>query len=176
MSESHRLGAVVQAGDAFLLRFVRQLRHPPERVWQALTRSEDLRHWMPTDMIGERRAGAAIQLPFWSPFVAKYGIPAAALPGEILVWEPPSVFEWMWDTDRLRFELEPTADGTQLTFTTWLSEKSGTVHRTAAGYHNCFDALEDRLDDTLRVPLIDREQAELEAIYAERVAAQLGAE
>lgn len=172
MSDTDRYGTVMHDGDAVMLRFVRHLKHPPQRVWKALTHSDDLRHWMPTDMIGERRAGATLQLPFWSPFIEKHGIPTPSLPGEIRVWEPPSVFEWMWATDRLRFELAPTPGGTQLTFTTWLSEMSGPVNRTAAGYHNCLDALQDRLDDTLEVALIDRGQADLEAAYAERVATQ----
>lgn len=170
MSDTDRLGTVTRDGDAVMLRFVRQLGHPPERVWRALTESSDLRHWMPTDIVGERRAGASLELPFWSPFVAKHGIPTPSLPGEITVWEPPRVFEWMWDTDRLRWEIEPTPSGTQLTFTTWVSAKAGPVHRTAAGYHSCLDVLEEHLADAVQVPLIDRAQDELEAIYAERVA------
>ncbi|MGH3352233.1 MAG: SRPBCC domain-containing protein, partial [Nocardioides sp.] len=71
--------------------------------------------------------------------------------GELRVWDPPRIFEFTWGmdgraelTDLLRFELEPTADGTRLTFTTWLG---GTTQNTdtAVGWHVCLDQLADLL-------------------------------
>ena len=43
-----------------VLRFERVLRHPPERVWSALTEVDDLRQWHPSPFELERRAGGAV--------------------------------------------------------------------------------------------------------------------
>ena len=72
--------------------------------------------------------------------------------GELRVWDPPRTFEFTWGmddraelTDLLRFELEPTDDGTRLTFTTWLG---GPIQNTdtAVGWHVCLDHLSGLLD------------------------------
>jgi uncharacterized protein YndB with AHSA1/START domain len=176
-----RLGEILHDGDRVGLRFERRLGHAPERVWRALTASEDLRHWFPADIVGERRAGAPLRLRFWPESVEQ----AAAemeqvgvdpldpeLPGELLVWDPPRVFELMWDTDRLRWELEPDGAGTRLVFVTWLLGEQGPrgTAGTAAGYHACLDQLEELLaTGTSRT--VDR--AEIEAL--ERAYAALGA-
>ena len=40
---------VRQDGDKWTLVLVRELRHPPAKVWQALTEPEHLREWAPFD-------------------------------------------------------------------------------------------------------------------------------
>jgi hypothetical protein len=75
-------------------------------VWGAITRSDHLVHWLPCDIVGPRRAGAAIELPLRPPQVERYGIETPQLRGEIRVWDRPAVFEWTWDTDVLRWELD----------------------------------------------------------------------
>jgi uncharacterized protein YndB with AHSA1/START domain len=137
-----RMGEVLRDGDRVGLRYVRELAHPVEKVWRAITASEGLRHWMPCDIVGERRTGAAVELPFWPGFAEKYGIEEPVLPGRIVTWEPPRLFEWTWGGDALRFELEPTDDGTRLTFTTWPeSPDPDQLANTAGGYHVCLDQL-----------------------------------
>ena len=79
----HDLGTVERGEDGYVVRFERQLHHPREKVWRAITESEHLVHWMPCDIVGERRAGAAIELPFWPAHVEKYGI---ATPGHEAVY------------------------------------------------------------------------------------------
>lgn len=139
------LGEVRRDGDRWSLRYVRVLRHAPEKVWAAITRSEHLAHWLPCDMIGERRAGATLTLPFWPETVEKYKLSGPPLTGEIRVWDPPHVFEWTWDVDLLRFELTPDPEGTRLTFTTWLGGSEADAD-TASGYHVCLGLLRARLD------------------------------
>ena len=39
-------------GEKWTLVLVRELRHPPERVWQALTDPTHLREWAPLNPIG----------------------------------------------------------------------------------------------------------------------------
>jgi uncharacterized protein YndB with AHSA1/START domain len=140
------LGAVVRDGGRVGLRFERTFPHPPAKVWRALTESEHLRAWMPCDIVGERRAGASIELPFWPPLIAKYDLDTPVLTGRIVVWDPPHTFEWTWDIDVLRWELSPTPEGTALTFTTWLGQGEDGLTNTAAGYHVCLGELAVLLD------------------------------
>ena len=167
MTTDQPLGQILRDGDRPALRFERHLAHPPEKVWRALTESEHLQHWLPTDIVGDRRAGATIELPFWPAHVEKYHLDEQPLPGRITAWDPPAVFEWEWDTDLVRFELTPEADGTMLVLTTWLSDKSGQPSQTAAGYHVCLDNLVELLDTgAVSTPLVAVPVGDLESRYA----------
>ncbi|MFI8771701.1 SRPBCC domain-containing protein [Gordonia sp. NPDC062954] len=160
-----RFGTVVRDGDKLSLRYERHLAHSPEKVWSALTESDSLRHWFPADIVGVRAAGALVQLPFWPDEAAESqaaledaGVDTTrfdfdeVLPGEIREFDPPKVFELVWGNpqgkaDVLRFELEPTADGTRLVFTTWPGEPGPMGHAgTAAGWHACLDALQSLVE------------------------------
>lgn len=156
-----RLGTVVRDGDRISLAYERRLRQPPEKVWRALTESENLRHWFPADIVGERRTGASVTLPFWpdgaeasKETLERAGVEPSsfdfdeALPGTIQTYDPPRLFELVWgnpegEPDILRFELEPADGGTRLLFTTWPGEPGPLGHGgTGAGWHACLDALE----------------------------------
>lgn len=165
------LGELIREGDRVGLRFVRRYRHPVERVWRALTESDQLRFWMPCDIVGERRADAPITLPFWPGHVAKYGITEPVLNGEIQIWEPPSRFGWTWGGDVLLWELASVADGTELTFTTWPADPdlAGAVS-SAAGYHICLTELILLLDRGSAPPMteIDAVVFRFEEAYKQR--------
>lgn len=163
------LGRVSREADGFVVRFERLLPHPRERVWRAITESEHLAHWLPCDIVGERRAGADITLPFWPPHVERYQIPTPVMSGHIEAWDPPARFEWWWDADRLRFELEEIAGGTRLRFTTWVGPDPDGAARTAAGYHVCLLNLETVLATGTAPPLVDAEVGPFEAAYATQV-------
>ena len=66
------MGEVLRDGERVGLRYARRFAHPVERVWSAITESDQLQFWMPCDIVGERRAGADIKLPFWPAAVEKY--------------------------------------------------------------------------------------------------------
>jgi uncharacterized protein YndB with AHSA1/START domain len=172
MSLQHPLGEIIRDGDRVGLRYERRLNHRPERVWRALTDSDQLQHWLPCDIVGPRTAGATIQLPFWPAVADKYNIEEPTLSGTILTWDPPRTFSWMWDTDELTFELEPFDGGTVLTFTTWIDKGPG-LASTGAGYHVCFDQLADLLDTDRPAPFIDQDPAPYERIYESAFASQL---
>jgi hypothetical protein len=63
----------------------------------------------------------------------------------MLVYEPPSVLEFRWGNDILRFELQPVDGGTLLTFVDTFDEL-GRAARDAAGWHVCLDDLAAHLD------------------------------
>lgn len=140
-------------GERAELRYRRTLQHSPEKVWHGLTESEYLRYWMPCDMVGDRAEGASLVLPFWPDVKEKYSIDLPDPTGEIVVWDPTEVFEWRWDTELLRFELEAVEDGTVLSLTVTLDAEVGHLIDAAGGYHLCLDHL-GQLLDTGSAPLI----------------------
>ena len=127
------LGKLEPAGDRWQLRFTRDLPHPPEKVWRALTEPEHLAAWFPTTIDGERAAGAKLRFEF--PVDE-----APAIDGEMVVYDPPSVMELSWGGDTLRIELEPITSGTRLTFLD-VFDDLGKAARDGAGWHASLDIL-----------------------------------
>jgi uncharacterized protein YndB with AHSA1/START domain len=164
---NERLGEVLHDGDTIGLRFERHLAHPPERVWRALTQSDQLQHWFPADIIGERRDGAPLALHFWPALVDKHQIPEPIMSGQLLTWDPPRRFSLLWDRDTLIFELHPSDAGTRLVFTTWVVDTTAGVHLTAAGYHLCLDQLVTLVATDDAPPFVDQDTTAYEIAYAE---------
>lgn len=167
------MGEVTREGERWVLRYERELRHAPEKVWRAITESEHLRNWLPCDLVGERREGAALELPFWpehlDAYAESHGIEQEVLRGEIRRWEPPRLFEWTWDTDVLRWELHATGTGTRLVLTTWVAGGPDVAAGVAAGYHVCLDELHDVLDHGKEGPIDGSAAERWESRYAELV-------
>lgn len=130
-------GSLEQVGDRWKLRFVRSLHHPPDKVWRAISEPDELVTWFPTEVIGERAAGAPLR------FVFRNG-EAPPFDGRMITYEPPSLLEFLWGDDQLRFSLEPQGDATVLTLEVTFDEL-GKAARDAAGWHTCLDVLEHRL-------------------------------
>ena len=158
------LGRVLP-GDPPVLQFVRELPHPIEKVWRAVTEREHLRSWLPCDIIGDRAEGAPLRLPFWPEVLERHAFDDPGLTGLVKVWDPPKVFEWTWDTDIVRFELEADGDHTVLTLTTWLSGKDAGTTKTAAGYHVCLDHLAQVLDTGSAPSVVETDPSALEDAY-----------
>jgi uncharacterized protein YndB with AHSA1/START domain len=129
------LGVLEQRGDDWTLTFTRRLPHPPERVWRAVTEGEHLAAWFPDRIEGEFRAGAPLR------FVTQTG---DAFEGEMLVFEPGSVLELRWGTDRIRIEVAPDDDGTVLTLRDTFTDL-GKAARDGAGWHACLARLDAHL-------------------------------
>jgi uncharacterized protein YndB with AHSA1/START domain len=128
------------------LRFERQLRHSPAKVWRAVTDPAELKHWFPAEVEAELRPGAPMRFTFPEEAVVD-----GAWDGEVLEVDEPKVFMFRWSEDVLRIELIPTADGCLLVFTQTVG--GGQIGllgagRTAAGWDSCLDHLLARLDGT----------------------------
>jgi uncharacterized protein YndB with AHSA1/START domain len=138
MKEHAMHGTVEQLDDGrWRLRFTRTLRHPPEKVWRAITEPEHLEHWFPTTIEGERATGSRLTFSF-------PGGEAPPFEGEMLAYEPSSVIEFQWGPDVVRIELQPSDEGTVLTLLDTLEER-GKAARDGAGWHVCLDGLERHL-------------------------------
>jgi uncharacterized protein YndB with AHSA1/START domain len=162
----HPLGQITRDSDGVSLHFERQLSHPPERVWRALTASDQLRHWMPCDIVGPREAGAEVVVPFWDDVAAKYDIEDRVLTGRIVTWDPFRSFAWEWDDELLTYELEPSPAGTRLTLVVRLGTKSPGADKVGAGYHTCLDHLVALVETDDPPPFIDADPVPYEIMYA----------
>lgn len=171
---THPLGEVFRHDDGRPgLRFERVFSHPPQRVWRALTESDQLRHWMPCDIVGPREEGAEVMAPFWDDVVEKHSIEDPVLTGRIITWDPPSRFVWQWDDEVLSFDLAPSEAGTRLTLTVRLGERSPGAALVGAGYHVCLDQLVDLVETGAPKPFIETDAERFVAQY-EPLAARIG--
>lgn len=153
-------GQLKATQDRAVIEFRRRLAHPPQEVWKALTDPDRLAAWFPTSIDGERVAGAALTFRFEE-------VEIGPMYGEMLRCEEPSVLEFTWGGDRLRFELEPDGEGTAMTFTVAL-EELGKATRDGAGWHQCLEVLDHALEGGSRRDYDPRRWRELRDSYAER--------
>ena len=133
-NDTQPLGTLTRDGDDCTMTFTRDLAHPRDKVWRAITESEHLAAWFPDQIVGERRPGAPLR------FVPHGHDERDGFDGEMLAFEPPSRMELLWGTDRLRIALEARGDGTRLTLAHTFTEL-GKAARDAAGWHECLDRL-----------------------------------
>ncbi|HEX8944479.1 MAG TPA: SRPBCC family protein [Gemmatimonadaceae bacterium] len=121
-------------GERWTLVLVRELRHPPQKVWQALTDPAQLREWAPFDADRNLGTTGAVKLSTVAaptPQVSETSVKRA---------EAPRLLEYSWGGNDIRWELEPVAIGTRLTL--WHNIGRRFVAMGAAGWHICFDVLD----------------------------------
>jgi uncharacterized protein YndB with AHSA1/START domain len=124
-------------GDQWTLVLVRDLHHPPARVWAALTDPEHLREWAPFDADRNLATVGPVKLTTVGapgPHVTETTVRRA---------EAPKLLEFGWGGNELRWELEPVAGGTRLTL--WHGIDRRFIAWGAAGWHICFDVLDRSL-------------------------------
>jgi uncharacterized protein YndB with AHSA1/START domain len=128
---------VEKDGEKWTLVLVRELRHSPEKVWQALTDPAHLREWAPFDADGNLgTAGNTVKL-------TTVGAPKLRITETIVTRaDAPKLLEYKWGDFDMRWELEALDGGTRLTL--WTNIARGFISMGAAGWHICFDVL-DRL-------------------------------
>jgi uncharacterized protein YndB with AHSA1/START domain len=131
-------GARIQKdGDKWTLILVRQLRHSPEKVWEAITDPAHLREWAPFDADGNLATlGATVKLT--TVAAPKVNISETTVTRA----DAPEILEYNWGGNNLRWELEAFDGGTRLTL--WHNIDRRFISMGAAGWHICFDVL-DRL-------------------------------
>lgn len=126
------VGARVQKDDdEWTLVLVRELRHAPTRVWQALTDPTELAEWAPFD--ADRSLGTVGPIA-----LTVAGAPAEKVArGEVRRAEAPRLLEYTWGEQVLRWQLEPLDSGTRLTL--WHNIDRRFIAWGAAGWHICLD-------------------------------------
>jgi len=132
-------GAQVEKdGENWTLILVRELRHSPDKVWQALTDPAQLREWAPFD--ADRpldQAGSTVKLTTVgapTPQVSETRITRA---------DSQRVLEYTWGGKDIKWQLEPLNGGTRLTL--WHNIDRQFVSMGAAAWHICIDVLDHLL-------------------------------
>jgi len=114
---------------------VRELRHSPEKVWEALTDPAQLREWAPFVVDGNLGAvGNTVKLTW-------VGNPTP-IDTKVTLADAPKVLE---HGDQ-RWELEPIPTGTRLTL--WSNIDRRFISWGAAGWHISFEVLDHLLAGT----------------------------
>ena len=125
-------------GEKWTLVLVRDLRHAPDKVWQALTDPAQLREWAPFDADTSLAAtGATVKL-------TTVGAPAPHVTEtKVTRADPPRLLEYNWGGFDMRWQLEGTGGGTRLTL--WTTIDRAYIAMGAAGWHICLDVLDHLL-------------------------------
>jgi uncharacterized protein YndB with AHSA1/START domain len=119
-------------GEKWTLVLVRQLRHSPEKVWQALTEPAHLREWAPFEADGSLATiGSTVHLTWVGT--------SQTLPTKVVRADAPRLLEY----SDIRWELEASGGGTRLTL--WHNIDRRFISMGAAGWHICFDVLDHLL-------------------------------
>ena len=117
-------------GEKWTLILVRDLRHSPEKVWEALTDPAHLREWAPFETDGSLGTVRTVNLTW-------VGTPQA-IETKVTRADAPNVLEY----NDMRWELEPLGSGTRLKL--WHNIDRRFISWGAAGWHISLDVL-DRL-------------------------------
>jgi uncharacterized protein YndB with AHSA1/START domain len=125
-------------GDKWTLVLVRNLAHPPAKVWKALTDPEHLRQWAPFDSdrnLGRVGPATLTTVGAPTPMTSESQIKRA---------DSPHVLEFNWGGQDIRWTLEPHGnDGTRLTL--WHNIDRRFIAMGAAGWHICLDVMDRAL-------------------------------
>jgi uncharacterized protein YndB with AHSA1/START domain len=149
------------------VRFERTYRHPPERVWSAITEPGELAHWFPAKVSLEPRAGGAIE------FSDDPNVEPSS--GRIVTFDPPRLLTYTWGADELHFRLEPTGTGgCTLTFVNVLSARDAAA-RNAAGWTVCLAELNKHVSGAIADGPHSATAEPWEPLYADYVAAGMPA-
>jgi len=125
---------VKKDGEKWTLILVRELRHSPEKVWQALTDPAHLREWAPFETDESLGQVGTVKLTWVGT--------SMQVETKVTRAEPARVLEY----NDARWELEPIGDGTRLTL--WHKIDRRFISMGAAGWHIAFDVLDRLLNGT----------------------------
>jgi|SRR5580698_1423524 hypothetical protein len=122
------LAQVQKEGEKWTLILVRELRHSPDKVWQALTDPAHLREWAPFVTDGSLGAVGTVNLTW-------VGRPTP-IETKVTRAEAPKALE----CGDMRWQLDASGSGTRLTL--WHKIDHRFISWGAAGWHISFDVLE----------------------------------
>jgi uncharacterized protein YndB with AHSA1/START domain len=137
--ESYKPGPAAGAeirkdGEKWTLILVRDLKHPPAKVWDALTDPAQLREWAPFD--ADRSLGSVGPVK-----LSTVGMPTPQVSEtRVTRADAPKLLQYQWGDNEMRWQLEPLGTGTRLTL--WHNIDPGFISMGAAGWHICFDVLD----------------------------------
>jgi uncharacterized protein YndB with AHSA1/START domain len=136
---THPVKATLHADNFnWKLHMNRQFTQDQSAVWDAITKADQVAQWTPFRPHHDLLSTGDV----WLTPTDGGG---EDLQGRVLEVRSPSSLHYLWGTDHLRFELEPTEKGTLLTFAHTFTDRNA-APSLAAGWHLCLAALEMLLD------------------------------
>jgi uncharacterized protein YndB with AHSA1/START domain len=130
-------------GEKWTLILVRELRHSPEKVWQALTDPAHLREWAPFHVDRSLGKVGTVNLTWVGT--------QQSTETRVMRADARKVLEY----SDIRWELEALGGGTRLTL--WHNIDRRFISWGAAGWHICFDVLDHLLSGTPIGPIVGGE-------------------
>jgi uncharacterized protein YndB with AHSA1/START domain len=179
-SDQSNYGTVEKIHGRWVLRFERRFPHPRDKVWDAITRPEQITQWFGEGEIElDLVEGGKFEMRTTGPpelvdaVIREAGEEALVQHNTVVRVEPPSVFEHTFgDPDSVvRWELTPDGDGTLLRLAhteppMFTTTKDGP--RDLAGWH----ALLEQLAQVLAGEMVDWRVERWEALRDEYTARQ----
>jgi uncharacterized protein YndB with AHSA1/START domain len=137
--EATRDGRLAKHGNRQILTFDRILRHPPEKVWEALTTPAGIKRWWQAEAEVEPHVGGRFHLDFV--------LFDHSMTGEITAYDPPLRFGFTWPEiaaardSNVMIEISPDPLGTHLRL---IHDLPASVDATqfAAGWHWHLDGID----------------------------------
>ena len=127
-------------GESWTLVLVRELAHPPAKVWKALTEPGQLREWAPYDAdrdLGALGTATLTTVGAPQPHVTQTTITRA---------DAPKALEFNWGGQDIRWQLE-SLPGNRTRLTLWHNIDRRYISMGAAGWHISLDVLDRFLGD-----------------------------
>jgi uncharacterized protein YndB with AHSA1/START domain len=122
-------------GERWVLVVRRELAHPPELVWSAITDPAQLREWAPFDA-NQNLGNTGVAVRLTTAGAPMLHVTETAIERA----EPPRLLVYNWGGNPMRWELEAAGQGTTLTL--WTSIDRAYIAMGAAGWHLCLDVLD----------------------------------
>ena len=148
------LAEIQRANDEIVAEFHRNFPYPIEEVWTMLTDNNHLVKWFSELKIQELTEGGKLLFDMGNGFYEEMTITEVKI---------PTVWEFTWDKNLVRFNLSENAEGTHLVLKEYMKEVTEHTARDIAGWHVCLDVIERLLADE---PIKNR-QVEWEKVFPE---------
>jgi uncharacterized protein YndB with AHSA1/START domain len=155
-----KYGTLTEVEGKPALRLERNLDHPVEKVWDAITDPDQAEKWLPERTEVDWAVGAEVR------FIGPDG-EALPMTATVAEYDPPRVVATQWDGNMIRYELEPQGDGCAMTVTHVFEDRES-VASMSAGWELCLGDLDILLSGKEPNDGINRERwIELNEKYSE---------
>ncbi|MBX3095500.1 MAG: SRPBCC domain-containing protein [Fimbriimonadaceae bacterium] len=157
----------IEDGDQATLVFRREFRHEQSVIWSMITLKAHLERWAPFSPSRDLNYTGPVEIMMTD------GPESDTYQEMVTAVTAPSLVEYTWGGDLLRWQLESVDMGTALTLRNRVSNAEW-LSRVAAGWHICLQVM-DHLAGGRDIPRIVGDEAkkhgweELESLYRERL-------
>jgi uncharacterized protein YndB with AHSA1/START domain len=126
------IAVIEKAETGYTARFERHLQHAPEDVWAWLTDNDKLAQWFDELRVGELREGGYMSFHMGDDIFERLAITD---------FKSPSVLEFSWWQDSVRFELNQVENGCKLLLIEKIHSITDHTPKDLAGWHVCLDVI-----------------------------------